>query len=89
MAFWSKKEAEFEEMAELIEEKPGISAGELARRLGVPDEKAPFRATDYGNTVSSSIPLLLAHDVTRDDRCLVLSGFGVGISWGSTVLWRA
>jgi len=36
MAFWSKKEAEFEEMAELIEEKPGISAGELARRLGVP-----------------------------------------------------
>ena len=62
---------------------------QIARRLGVPDEKAPFLATDYGNTVSSSIPLLLAHDVTRDDRCLVLSGFGVGISWGSTVLWRA
>ncbi|MFN3334979.1 MAG: winged helix-turn-helix transcriptional regulator [Caldilinea sp.] len=35
MAFWSKKEPDFKEMAELIEEQPGISAGELARRLGV------------------------------------------------------
>jgi Mn-dependent DtxR family transcriptional regulator len=35
MAFWSKKEPEFEEMAELIEEQPGISASDLARRLGV------------------------------------------------------
>jgi 3-oxoacyl-[acyl-carrier-protein] synthase-3 len=61
---------------------------QIARRLGVPDEKAPFLATDYGNTVSSSIPLLLTHDLIRQDRCVVLSGFGVGISWGSTVLWR-
>jgi Mn-dependent DtxR family transcriptional regulator len=35
MAFWSKKEPEFEEMAELIEEQPGISASEVARQLGV------------------------------------------------------
>ncbi len=61
---------------------------QIARRLGVPDEKAPFLAGDYGNTVSSSIPLLLAHELTGHDNCIVLSGFGVGISWGSTVLWR-
>ena len=36
MAFWSKKEPEFEEMAEQIEAQPGISASELPRRLGVP-----------------------------------------------------
>ncbi len=36
MAFWSKKEPEFEEMAERIEQQPGISASELARQLGVP-----------------------------------------------------
>ena len=36
MAFWRKKEEDFEEMVELIEEQPGISASELARRLGVP-----------------------------------------------------
>ena len=36
MAFWSKKEPEFEDMAALIEQEPGISASELARRLEVP-----------------------------------------------------
>ncbi len=36
MAFWNKKEAEFEDMAALIEQQPGISASELARRLEVP-----------------------------------------------------
>lgn len=36
MAFWSKKETEFDDMAELIEAQPGISASELARRLDVP-----------------------------------------------------
>ena len=36
MSFWRKKEEDFEEMVELIEEQPGISASELARRLGVP-----------------------------------------------------
>jgi len=36
MAFWSKKEPEFEDMANLIETQPGISVTELARRLGVP-----------------------------------------------------
>ena len=36
MAFWNKKEPEFEDMADMIEAQPGISASELARRLGVP-----------------------------------------------------
>lgn len=35
MAFWNKKEPEFEDMAEVIEQQPGISASELARQLGV------------------------------------------------------
>lgn len=36
MAFWSKKETEFEDMADVIEAQPGISASELARKLGLP-----------------------------------------------------
>jgi len=36
MAFWRKKELEFEEMVDQIETQPGISPSELARRLGVP-----------------------------------------------------
>ena len=35
MAFWQKKEVDFAEMQALIEQQPGISAAELARRLEV------------------------------------------------------
>lgn len=35
MAFWHKKEDEYGEMVELIEQQPGISARELARQLDV------------------------------------------------------
>jgi len=35
MAFWSKKQEEFEEMDRLIRGRPGISQAELARELGV------------------------------------------------------
>ena len=35
MAFWHKKEVDFEEMQALIQEQPGISAAELARLLEV------------------------------------------------------
>ena len=56
----------------------------LRKRLGVDEDKVPFESADYGNTVSSSIPIIL-EDMT-DCRVIVIAGFGVGLSWGSTVL---
>ena len=35
MGFWHKKEIEFEEVKQVIEQQPGISIRELARQLGV------------------------------------------------------
>jgi DNA-binding Lrp family transcriptional regulator len=35
MSFWRKKEVDFEEVKEVIQQHPGISIRELARRLGV------------------------------------------------------
>lgn len=35
MAFWQKKEVEFEDMRALIAQQPGISPAELARQLDV------------------------------------------------------
>lgn len=35
MAFWDKKEVDFEEMQTLIQQQPGILAAELARLLEV------------------------------------------------------
>ena len=49
-------------------------------------EKMVFGDRDVGNTVSSTIPLLLADGVCNQDRTVLTCGFGVGLSWGATVL---
>lgn len=59
----------------------------IRQRLGVDGSKVPFAATDYGNTVSSSIPLILSQ-VSPDLQRIVIAGFGVGLSWASTVLCK-
>jgi 3-oxoacyl-[acyl-carrier-protein] synthase-3 len=61
----------------------------IANALGIPKAKAPFGAADYGNTVSSSVPMILESEMEIGDRKLILvSGFGVGLSWASTILKR-
>jgi len=42
---------------------------------------------DYGNTVSSSIPLLL-ENVQQPVQTVLISGFGVGLGWATTILRR-
>lgn len=59
----------------------------IKKKLSVDDKKVPFVAAEYGNTVSSSIPLILAGLDNSVDR-VVIAGFGVGLSWGSTVLHK-
>ena len=62
---------------------------QLTRRLKLPAEQVPTNLSDIGNTVSSSIPLLLEDylPVAEIQRVLI-SGFGVGLSWASAVLER-
>jgi len=59
----------------------------LAKLLGVSRDKVPFAAAEYGNTVSSSIPLILEPEF-RDASAkrILISGFGAGLSWASTIL---
>jgi 3-oxoacyl-[acyl-carrier-protein] synthase-3 len=60
----------------------------LIKRMKLPKEKVPFHAAMYGNTVSSSIPIMLASYFGSEIRTVLISGFGVGLSWSSTVLKR-
>jgi 3-oxoacyl-[acyl-carrier-protein] synthase-3 len=55
----------------------------VARRFeeGSTPEKFVKDMLETGNTVSSSIPLLL-------EKRVALSGFGVGLSWGSAIIYR-
>lgn len=61
----------------------------LTRRLGVEQNRVPSNIREIGNTVSSSIPLLLAEYL--DDpavRTALLCGFGVGLGAAATILRR-
>jgi 3-oxoacyl-[acyl-carrier-protein] synthase-3 len=61
----------------------------IVKRLDIPPNKAPRNIKEFGNTVSSSIPILLQEILFESSiRKIVLSGFGVGLSWASGVLMR-
>jgi len=57
----------------------------IRKRLKVDEAHLPFKAKNYGNTVSSSIPLLL-EELESNFNNIIISGFGVGLSWGTTLL---
>jgi len=59
----------------------------IGKRLGA-EERTPFLAGAVGNTVSSTIPLMLGDGACRNDNSVVACGFGVGLSWAATVLRR-
>ena len=61
-----------------------------AHRLGFPPEKTIVNIDRFGNTSAASIPLALAeaHEDGRlsPDDLVLLSGFGAGMTWGSTLV---
>jgi 3-oxoacyl-[acyl-carrier-protein] synthase-3 len=61
----------------------------LIKRMGLPEGRTPVMLEDTGNTVSSSIPLILESVLDRSDvNRVLISGFGVGLSWASSILHR-
>lgn len=62
----------------------------VARRFEGEPERFVKDMVETGNTVSSSIPLLLEkHVLGSSHKRVALSGFGVGLSWGSAIIERA
>ena len=64
----------------------------LQTALCVSDERLPIRLLDRGNTVSSTLPILI-QDLRAEGKLVsgsqnVLVGFGVGWSWAGC-LWKA
>lgn len=59
----------------------------LSSILNLKENQLKFKAANYGNTSSSSIPLILEpHLKQKDANYLVLSGFGTGFSWCNCLL---
>jgi 3-oxoacyl-[acyl-carrier-protein] synthase-3 len=58
----------------------------LAKNLNLSDEKVPFDITYYGNTVSSSIPIILEKKLKTNYKHILLSGFGVGLCFANAII---
>ncbi|MFE3652084.1 beta-ketoacyl-ACP synthase III [Streptomyces sp. NPDC059122] len=62
----------------------------VAEELAMPEERTAVNIDRVGNTLAASIPLLLndlaADGTLRPGTRVLLSAFGAGLSWGSTVL---
>lgn len=65
----------------------------LRIRMNIPEEKFLIDMEEYGNTVSSTIPIVLANARKRsvffDGAKIIMVGFGVGYSWGTALMtWK-
>ena len=62
----------------------------LVKLIKLDKQKFYMNFADTGNTVSASIPIAfkraLDEGVIKQNQTIVLCGFGVGLSWGSTVI---
>jgi 3-oxoacyl-[acyl-carrier-protein] synthase-3 len=66
----------------------------LRRKIGIPQEKFVLHFAHCGNTVSSTIPIVLEHLIAegriKSGMKLLLAGFGVGFSWGACIFeWHS
>jgi 3-oxoacyl-[acyl-carrier-protein] synthase-3 len=62
----------------------------IRKKLGLPADKVPSTLYDFGNTSSGSIPVTMTARVreafSQDRRRALMSGFGIGLSWGSCIV---
>lgn len=62
---------------------------QLGRRMKVDVTKLPFESQGYGNTVSSSLPIMLKDRLgKKNTNTLLICGFGVGLSVAASILKR-
>lgn len=67
-----------------------LTLDSLVRALRIDEKKVFINLGLVGNTVSASIPIALQdaldQDVLRPGMTILISGFGVGLSWGSALI---
>jgi 3-oxoacyl-[acyl-carrier-protein] synthase-3 len=63
----------------------------LRKKIGIPKEKFIVDMENFGNTVSTTIPIVLANKINLlvnqlVNKKIMLVGFGVGYSWGAVII---
>ncbi len=91
-AGWTNDDVDFY----LMHQATSFMLNHLRDRMNLDEEHTPEALADYGNTVSSTIPILM-HDLRAAGRLrpgtqTLMVGFGVGLSWAGcawTETWQA
>ena len=67
-----------------------VALDSLARLLRLPEQKVLRTLEETGNTVSASIPIVLKRSLDsgaiQNGDTVLMSGFGVGLSWASAIV---
>lgn len=62
----------------------------IRKKLGLPSEKTPTTLHDFGNTSGASLPVTMTarlhEQLSGPKHKLLLSGFGIGLSWGAAIV---
>ncbi|MDQ7969177.1 MAG: ketoacyl-ACP synthase III [Oxalicibacterium faecigallinarum] len=62
----------------------------IRKKLGIPVEKVPSTLRDFGNTSGASLPITITARINKQlesgKHRVVLSGFGIGLSWGTVLV---
>jgi 3-oxoacyl-[acyl-carrier-protein] synthase-3 len=62
----------------------------IRKKLGLPVEKVPSTLHDLGNTSGASLPVTMTarirEPLLEGKKKVLLSGFGIGLSWGSCIV---
>jgi 3-oxoacyl-[acyl-carrier-protein] synthase III len=62
----------------------------IRKKLGLQADKVPSTLYDFGNTSSASIPVTMTARIrealSHDHKRVLMSGFGIGLSWGSCIV---
>ncbi|MFC1570095.1 3-oxoacyl-ACP synthase III family protein [bacterium] len=62
----------------------------LRKKIGIPEEKFYLNLLHTGNTVSATIPIglkdVMDQGIVKSGDSVLVSGFGVGYSWGATII---
>jgi len=74
----------------ILHQANGTMLDFLRKRMKIPAEKFVISIENTGNTVSASIPLaakgLIDNNVFKKGNTILVAGFGIGYSWGATIL---